>query len=109
MPDRFFPYRTKNRAYVAGFAGLLTLVMAAGSIWLGLEWPKCKSLQAILVVGWGTWPPLWFLFEHYYWFDNWENEEAAKRYREGRELWSKLWAGVGAILAALLFTINKMP
>lgn len=41
------------------------------------------------------------------WFDNWDDLEAAKRFHEGRELWAKLWAGVGAILAALLFKLIK--
>ncbi len=63
------------------------------------------ELRKALTVLWGIWPPFWFLFEHYFWFDNWDNTRAADRFREGRALWAKLWAGVGAILVTLLFKL----
>lgn len=106
MRSRYFPYKEGVRGYVAGAVGLLTLVLAITSIWLAWAYPMWTNLRKALIVVWVAWPPLWFLFEHYAWFDNWEDPEAAKRFREGRELWAKLWAGVSAILAALIFKPN---
>lgn len=100
---KYFPYKTKRRAYGAGLAGLTTALLAVASITFAWKYPKCSALQKALTVAWGTVPPSWFLFEHYRWFDNWDNTKAADRFREGRALWAKLWAGVGAILATLLF------
>jgi hypothetical protein len=104
---KWFPYKTKTRGYTAGFAGLFTLLLAVSNVWMAWKWPDWVNLRKALTVIWGTWPPLWFLFEHYFWFDNWDDPDAVKRFREGRELWAKLWAGVGAILAALLFKLIK--
>jgi hypothetical protein len=101
--ERWFPYKTKLRGYVAGFAGLFTLMLATLSVWLAVACRDRPSVQIGLSVVWGTWPPLWFLFEYYFWFDNWEEHDAAKRFQNGQKLWAKLWAGVGAIIAVLLF------
>jgi hypothetical protein len=106
---KWFPYKTKTRAYTAGAAGLLTLLLAICSVGLAWGCPERPNIRRGLTIVWGFWPPLWFLFEHYFWFDNWEDREAEKRFREGRDLWAKLWAGVGAILAALLFKFIKGP
>lgn len=101
--ESWFPYKREVRAYVAGTAGLLTLVSAGLSVWLAAAYRDCTSVQIGLTVVWGAWPPLWFLFEHYFWFDNWDDQAATRRFQNGQKLWAKLWAGVGAILAVLLF------
>ena len=101
--ENWFPYKTRRHAYVAGCAGGLTLLMAIASIWMAMAAHGDTGIQKGLIAIWGTWPPLWFLFEHYRWFDNWGDHDAVKRFQEGQKLWAKLWAGVGAILAVLLF------
>jgi hypothetical protein len=68
----------------------------------GPEWLDEHAI--FLVALWGTWPPVWFLLEHYVLFDNWENTGAVKRFQDGQKLWAKLWAGVGAILILLFKT-----
>jgi len=101
----WLPYRTKSRGYTAGCAGLATLLLALGSLWVASAYGSSRGVKITLSVIWGAWPPLWFLFEHYFWFDNWEDTQATDRFREGRTLWAKLWAGIGAVLAAILFKL----
>lgn len=103
LNPRMFPYKTQLHAYVAGVAGLFTLLLAIVSVLLAVAYRGHATVQISLTVLWGIWPPLWFLFEHYCWFDNWDNHDAAKRFQDGQKLWANLWAGVGAILAVLLF------
>ena len=104
-PDIFFPYKSALHGSVAAFAGLLTLVAAAVSVWYAAHRDD-PTAKIILTAAWGAWPPLWFLFEHYIWFDNWESDSAAKRFQDGQKLWAKLWAGVGAIIAVILFKLH---
>lgn len=106
---KWFPYKGPVRACVAGLAGLVTLVSAIVSIRLAAACPAQDCARIGLPIFWGTWPPLWFLFEHYLWFDNWGDHEAVKRFQDGRQLWAKLWAGVGAVLAALLYKFCAHP
>lgn len=105
-PPNWFPYKTKMRGYTAGCAGLVTLMLAFVSLWVAyVQVHPSRGLKITLSIIWGAWPPIWFLFEHYIWFDNWDDPQAKDRFREGRTLWAKLWAGIGAVLAAILFKL----
>ena len=98
-----FPYRSCSRGLVALASGVISLLGAVVCIILAWDSGDTPIRQKVITAVWGIRPPLWFLLEHYVLLDNWDDPVAATKFVQGRDLWTKMWAGVAAVLAVLLF------
>jgi hypothetical protein len=68
--------------------------------------PNVKATAGILVALWSVLPPLWFFFEHFYYFPKHGNPQAGfAALKSAQDVTAKVWASI-AILLAAMYTIS---
>ncbi len=91
---------SKRRKIACGlrcFWIVLAAVTAAVFFW------EVESLQFGLGFVWATLPPVYFFFEYHLLFDNKNDSVAVSEFLTSQDLASKIWAGLGALIAYKLF------
>ena len=92
-------YRILQRWWHTAVAiGTITAVecIVGALLWQDAEWQRLFSTFV-----WTLLPPLWFAFENYRLFPRYGTPDKKDELKEGRDIASKCWAAVGALLVAL--------
>jgi hypothetical protein len=95
-----------NWGIVLGSVGLVLTLSAAV---LHLLTPSRETLLILRIVAalWAITPPLWFLLEwHFY---NWTTKDDFEQLKYSHDCARAVWAGVGAVVAAILLGTSSTP
>jgi hypothetical protein len=87
-------FKSKRRRRIAQLIGMLAFGMFVFSVWAGFH----KKFGVPVVVFWTLGPPLYFCFEYFVLFDNWDSEDAIEELKHRQTLFSLFWAGIGGLL-----------
>ena len=82
--------------------GLIVTVVGVGMLMTGIGGRERVRLEQLLFAGWTLGPPAWFVIQHYLWPASSE-PGAHDRFRSHQALVKSIWAGVVALLAAIIF------
>ncbi len=80
--------------------GLLVAVAGVGILMTGIGGRERVRLEQLLFTGWTLGPPAWFVIQHYLWPAPDGHQD---RLRSHQALVKSIWAGVVALLAAIIF------
>jgi len=94
--------RVATGVFAFGWAALIYAVFVGVTLLCRDTSKKERTLHLVL---WAIGPPLFFFIEWFYLFPNYgvRCKEATEALRSGQEVASALWAGIGALFAALYF------
>ncbi|MCB2182167.1 MAG: hypothetical protein KQH63_09095 [Desulfobulbaceae bacterium] len=96
---------TDSAGKVVTVVGVLTVigfVLSVTYIVLGTSWAYYSSISKILGAVWVLGPPVWFWFEHNYFFPRNAHAEATfSDLKSEQDVAGKIWAAFVVILAAL--------
>ncbi len=93
--------------YTVKVLGLLAIIGFAASVWFILSGrdnptPTYKLLCQIIGALWVLGPPLWFFYEHFYYFPKHGNSDADfAQLKSSQDIAAKVWAAFLVVLAAL--------
>jgi hypothetical protein len=97
MPSRQV-YKSRARRAISQVLALVGIALALFTFQQIFAGHRRTAM--ILGVAWALGPPLWFIVEFYWVFDNWESEDAVASWKHIQRLTATFWAAVGAVLAA---------
>ncbi len=80
--------------------GLLVTVAGVGMLMTGIGGRERVRLEQLLFTGWTLGPPAWFVIQHHLWPTPDGHHD---RIRSHQALVKSIWAGVAALLAAIIF------
>ena len=87
--------RIAQSAFFVGISG------AALSIWAAAA--EYDALKVPIAVFWTLGPPVYFVVEYCFLFDNWDDEVAVEDMKQAQTLFFQFWAGVAVLLGVLYY------
>ena len=90
-------YVSRGRRLAVLWVTIALEILAIASVLSAVAQPRA-TLSYVFAGFWAIAPPIWFLIEADYFFDNWSSQEERERFKYEQSLSAKCWAGVGAVL-----------
>jgi hypothetical protein len=76
-------------------------IVAIASCIFAIRWKHNLPVKFTIAVVWSLGPPCWFMFQRWRLIPKYSEKIDSQQWRDGADLATKVWAGVGLLLAFL--------